>query len=281
MRLGLSTGLSHTDAKNWAKTHMELGCGAIVFPLDCYADRQSIRDYVEAAGEAGLIIAEVGIWRNVVAADEEERKKARDFAIGQLALADEIGARCAVNVAGAVSGKRWDGAYVSNFEAEAWEKTVESVRTIIDAVKPKNTKYALEPMPWMIPTGPEEYLRLLKDIDRIEAGVHIDIVNMINCPERYFYQRKFMKECFDKLKGRICSCHLKDIHLREEFTFQLEEIACGKGELDIEYYTELATAEREDMPMIIEHLHNEDEYINSLKYVQQRLGSAGIRFNRG
>lgn len=272
MLLGLSTGLKHTGAKDWAEKHKSLGCGAVVFPLDCHADRQSIRDYADAAGEAGLVIAEVGVWKNVIAAEAEVKKAAVDYAIGQLSMAEEIGALCCVNVAGACVGTRWDGAYRENFEEEAWNRTVESVQEIIDAVKPVRTKYAIEPMPWMIPTGPEEYLRLLRDIDRLSAGVHLDIVNMINCPERFFYQERFLKECFSKLAGKICSCHLKDIRLREEFTFQLEETACGRGSLNIELYCDLASREREGMPMIIEHLHTDEEYIESLRYVRTRLG---------
>ncbi len=272
MVLGISTSLSHSGAKDWAKKQKELGCGAVVFPLDCRGDKQLIQDYAEAAKEANLIIAEVGVWRNVIAADADTRKEALDYAIGQLAMADTIGAKCCVNVDGAHTGQRWDGGYRENFEAEAWDKTVESVRTIVDAVKPVNAKYTLEPMPWMIPTSPDEYVRLLDSIDRTQVAVHLDLVNMINCPERYFYQERFMEECFEKLKGRICSCHLKDINLRQEYTFQLEEVECGMGNLNIELYTQLATKERVDMPMIIEHLHSDEEYIKSLRYVQKRLG---------
>lgn len=273
MILGISTSLTHQGAKDWADQHRALGCKAVVFPLDCYAKRQDIRDYMEAANEAGFVIAEVGIWRNVIAQEEEQRKKALDYAIGQLAMADEIGARCCVNVAGACAGARWDGACRENFEIEAWQKTVESVQKIIDTVKPMHTKYAIEPMPWMIPTGPEEYLRLLADINRTAAGVHLDIVNMIHCPERFFFQENFIKDCFTMLKGKICSCHLKDIRLKEEYTFQLEETYCGNGSLNMEHYALLATKEQEQMPMIIEHLHSDEEYRKSFQYVQNRLAA--------
>ena len=59
--------------------------------------------------------------------------------------------------------------------------------------------------------------------------------------------------------------HLKDIRLKEEYTFQLEECACGKGTLDLELYAKLATVEDSDMPMIIEHLNTDEEYIESVK----------------
>ena len=64
---------------------------------------------------------------------------------------------------------------------------------------------------------------------------------------------------------------LKDINLKEEYTFQLEECACGKGTLDIGLYARLATAENPRMPMIIEHLSTDEEYIESVKYVRENI----------
>ena len=100
----------------------------------------------------------------------------------------------------------------------------------------------------------------------------LDVVNMITSPQRYFFNDEFLHECFEKLKGTICSCHLKDVRLKEEYTFQLEECACGNGILDLELYARLADAESPRMPMIIEHLTTDEEYEASVKYVQKRLG---------
>ena len=144
------------------------------------------------------MIAEVGAWSNPVSKDEEERKKALEYCKKQLDLADRIGARCCVNIAGS-RGEIWDGFYRDNYSEDTYALIVDSVREIIDDVKPKNTFYTLEPMPWMYPDSPDSYLRLIKDIDRKEFGVHLDFVNMINSPQKYLFNDKFIKECFDKL----------------------------------------------------------------------------------
>ena len=73
------------------------------------------------------------------------------------------------------------------------------------------------------------------------------------------------------MHGTICSCHLKDIRLKEEYTFQLQECACGDGILDLELYAKLADAENPKMPMIIEHLTTDEEYAASVRYVKERL----------
>ncbi|MBR3813911.1 MAG: sugar phosphate isomerase/epimerase [Spirochaetaceae bacterium] len=273
MYLGLSSSLKHSSPKEWAETHKALGLKSVVFPVDCNAGEKLIDAYKEEAEKHGLLIAEVGIWHNTLAADMAEREKWIDYAIRQLKMADKIEAACCVNVVGTPYGPRWDGGYRQNFSQELWQLAVKMIQRIIDEAKPMRTKFSIESMPWMIPSSPDEYLRLIKDVNRKEFGAHLDVVNMITSPERYFFNDKFLEECFSKLKGKICSCHLKDIRLKEEYTFQLQECACGQGTLDLELFAKLATAENAQMPMIIEHLSTDEEYLESLKYVQKRLAA--------
>lgn len=261
MRLGISTSLNGLTPHEWATKLVALGCKSVVFPVDCRADDALIDEYVKEAREHDLLIAEVGIWRNALNSSENLQ-----YSIDQLKLADRIGAVCCVNVAGSM-GPRWDGGYASNFSKEAFDKTVKMIQTVIDSANPKNTYFSIESMPWMIPTSPEEYLELIKAVDRERFAVHLDIINMINCPDRYFFADKFLKHTFDLLGSRIVSCHLKDIKLLEDFTFQLRECACGEGTFPYIDYMKMATALNPDMPMIIEHLKDDSAYEESITYV--------------
>lgn len=278
MRLGISTALKHTTPKEWAEKMELLGCKAVVFPVDCTASDLLVADYMNEAKKHDLLIAEVGIWKNVFAVNPKEREEAREYARRQLRLADEIGAVCCVNVAGTFGGPIWDGGYPENFSTEAWSELVSYTKKLIDEVRPHRVKYSIEPMPWMYPTGPDEYLRLEKDINREEFGIHFDFVNMINSPQRYFHINEFMQECFDKIGDRILSCHLKDIRLKRELTFQLEETNCGNGILDIEQLIQYLQNYNHDMPVIIEHLDTDEEYLKSLTYVKKRLQDANVVF---
>ncbi|MBQ1570921.1 MAG: TIM barrel protein, partial [Clostridiales bacterium] len=150
MRLGTSSPLMHNSAEEWAKNQTALGCRAVVFPLSSDDPEEKINEYVDAAKKHSLLIAEVGIWRNAMSQDPEDRKAQRDYCVNQLKLADRIGARCAVNVAGAM-GPRWDGYYKENFSAETRKEIVKMVQEIIDRAEITNTYFTLEPMPWMIP----------------------------------------------------------------------------------------------------------------------------------
>ena len=270
MRLGTSSPLKHDSPEQWAKNQVELGCRAVVFPLSADDPEDTIKAYVEAASANDLLIAEVGIWRNAMASEPDERKAQRDYCVRQLQLADRIGARCAVNVAGAI-GPRWDGHYKENFTEETRKQIVLMVREIIDRAEITNTYFTLEPMPWMVPTGPEDYVRLIEEVDREHFAVHMDIINMTNSFERYYGAEAFVDRCAELLGSRIRSCHIKDVHLKEEYTFQLEECAPGKGEFPLRYYAEMMNGIDKDMPMILEHLNTDAEYIHYMNYLKEVL----------
>ena len=75
MRLGISTALKHTTPKEWAEKMELLGCKAVVFPVDCTASDLLVADYMNEAKKHDLLIAEVGIWKNVFAVNRSEERR--------------------------------------------------------------------------------------------------------------------------------------------------------------------------------------------------------------
>lgn len=270
MKLGTSSPLKHGSPEEWADNQVRLGCSAVVFPVQSNEPEKKIIAYKEAADRAGLTIAEVGIWRNALSSDPDEQKKNMDYCVEQLRLADYLNAKCAVNVAGSF-GPVWDGGYRENFTEEAWVRTVNMVRTIIDRANVKNTYFTLEPMPWMIPTGPREYVKLLNEVERDRFAVHMDIINMINSADRYFHAEEFVDECADLLGDKIRSCHIKDVHLSERYTIRLEECGPGDGEFPLRYYVSKLNEINSDTPVILEHLNTDEEYIRYMGYLKEEL----------
>ena len=267
MKLGTSSPLSHNSASDWAAKHKKLGLRAINFHLTCDDDQALVDEYVKEAASNNLTIAEVGVWRNVLDLDPDKRKEAMRYCIGQLELADRIGARCCVNIMGA-RGERWDGAYKENFTKETWDLGVKTIREIIDSVNPKNTFFTIEPMPWMFPTGPDEYLQLLECVDRDRFAVHMDIFNWMTTPGRYFLNEEFIYESFEKLGRYIKSCHLKDVLLKDDYTLCLKETYPGNGGVNIKYLIEKGLEADKDMTYIIEHLDTDEEYLRSVSYIK-------------
>lgn len=276
MRLGISHILNHKTPEEWAEKTRALGLGAVVFPCSDDAGEEKIEAYRAACEKYDLTIAEVGVWKNTMSADKDESAKNIEKCKSLLRMADKIGARCCVNISG-TSGMVWDGGYRENYSDETYERLVDQVRGIIDSVKPEKACYALEPMPWMLPYSPQSYISLIRAVDREKFGVHMDAVNMINCPERYFFSGKFIENCFHLLGDRILSCHVKDVMLQRTLTLHLKEVPCGQGEFNIDKYALLADRQDSDMPFIIEHLPNEAAYLESVGYLKGVCSRLGIR----
>ena len=267
MRLGISAHFAHQTPEEWGRKHKEAGLGAVVFPLDWKADVKSIDAYRLAAKENDLVIAEVGAWSNPMDPDPVKRAANRNHCLRQLELAEYVGAKCCVNITGA-AGEIWDGSYEENYSKETFDEIVGYLQEMLDKVKPVKTKYSLETMPHMLPDSPESYLDFIKAVDRPGLGVHMDIVNMLVSPRVYYNNRKLIKNTFDLLGDRILSCHVKDAILDHSLTVSIRETECGKGGLDLKYYFELAEKYNPEMPMIIEHLQNMDQYLNAIEYVK-------------
>jgi sugar phosphate isomerase/epimerase len=217
----------------------------------------------------------VGAWSNPLGPDAADAAAALAKCKASLALADRIGARCCVNIAGSC-GKKWDGPDAADLTQETFDRIVIVVRDIIDTVKPKRSFYALETMQWMYPDSPDAYLRLIKAIDRKGFAVHLDPVNLVCSPQRYFANGRLIEECFDKLGAHIKSCHAKDIILRENPTVHLDEVRPGQGNLD--YRTFLRELNRLDasIPLMLEHLPNEEEYRAAVSHIRGVAAKEGI-----
>ena len=273
MRLGAPLEET-TSPESWIASLRKLGYRAAYCPLNAQSDTATRRAYVDAAKQADIVIAEVGAWSNPISPDDTIRADAVEKCKQQLALADDIGARCCVNIAGA-RGEKWDGPYADNFSADTFDLIVETVRTIIDAVNPTRTFYTLEPMPCIVPDSADTYLDLIRAIDRPQFAVHLDPVNMISSPRRYFNNTAFLEECFDKLGPYIKSCHAKDIIIRNPLTVHLDEVRPGLGTLD--YVTFLRCANRldADTPFMLEHLPM-SEYAPSAAFVRQTANALNI-----
>ena len=127
MRIGANIDLNPGDPAQWIEMLQSIQARAAVAPINCAADGEERRAYRKAAAENDIVIAEVGVWNNPLDPDDTARRSAVAYAKGQLALAEELGARCCVNVAGA-RGPVWDGAYAENRSKDAYALIVDTVR---------------------------------------------------------------------------------------------------------------------------------------------------------
>lgn len=275
MRLGAPIYGDTSEPGKWVELVQKMGYRAAYCPVGRAEHDDVVRAYAEAAREADIVIAEVGAWSNPLSPNEEERRKALTHCQESLALAERIGARCCVNIVGS-RGEQWDGPHPDNLTEETFERIIATTREIIDAVQPTRTYYTLETMPWMYPDSVESYLRLIQAIDRPAFAVHLDPVNLICSPQRYFGNADLIRDCFARLGPWIKSVHAKDITLSTRLTVHLDEARPGLGGLDYRAFLSEMNRLDPDTPFMLEHLPKEEEYIASAAYVRATASELGI-----
>jgi len=267
MRFGGPVFETVSDPEAWVQALRRLGYTAAYCPVGPEASDQEVREYEWAAAGAGIVIAEVGAWSNLLSPDAATRTQALEHCRRQLDLADRIGARCCVNIAGS-RGPLWHGPHRDDLADDAFDLVVESVRSIIDTVRPTRTYYALETMQWMLPDSLASYERLLRAVDRTAFAVHFDPVNLVNSPERYYHNGPLIREFVSRLGPHIRSCHAKDVLLAERALVHLDEVRPGLGGLDYATYLRELSRLEPETPLMLEHLQTAEEYALAAKHIR-------------
>jgi sugar phosphate isomerase/epimerase len=276
MRLGGPVFEKSLSPDSWAAAVKKLGYSAAYCPVGHDAPDELVKSFAAAAKKEDIVIAEVGAWSNPLSPDEAKRSEALALCRNQLALADRIGARCCVNISGS-RGAQWDGPHPDNLTPATFDLVVQTVRSIIDAVKPKRSFFTLETMPWMFPDSAESYRKLLKAVRRKQFAVHFDPVNLICSPQRYYDTAGLIRDFVTKLGKHIKSCHAKDVILHPKLTTHLDEVRPGLGGLDYAAYLSAVAKLDDDLPVMLEHLHTAEAYEEAAKYLRSAAAKAGVR----
>ncbi len=278
VRLGGPIYVKTDDPVELAQAHRQLGYSAAYCPNVALDDSARIQAMAEAFRAADVVIAEVGRWVNLLDADPDQRAANLRTVTEGLALAEAIGARCCVDIAGSFSKDAWYGPSPKNLSKEFFDAAVENARKIIDAVKPRRAKFCYEMMGWAYPDSPESCLKLLKAVDRKEFGVHLDPCNLINSPTRFYQNTALLNECFDKLGKWIVSCHAKDLRWNLEMNIHFVEVRPGLGVLDYPTYLRRLSALPQQPPLMTEHLSNAEEYDQARLHLFDVGRKTGITF---
>jgi len=270
--------LNSDDPGELAREHRRLGYRAAYVPKVELSDKDKIGAIIKEFAAQDVALAEVGAWVNMLDPDPEKRRKNLAYVEQRLALAEEVGARCCVDIAGSYDPKIWYAPNPKNFSQDFVDATVENCRRLIDAVKPSRTKFSIEMMPYSFPSGPDEYLKLLKAVDRKAFAVHLDVCNVMNSPQRMYNNGAVIRECFQKLGAWIVSCHAKDLTWEDSYQVSLREVIPGRGHIDYRAYLSELSELPVDAPLMLEHLNTPEEYEEARKYVQGVAQELGLSF---
>ena len=276
IRLGGPIFLDSDDPGALAREHRRLGYRAAYVPKVELHDGDRTKAIVKEFLSQDVVIAEVGAWVNMLELDPEKRRKNLDYVEQRLALAEEVGALCCVDIAGSYDPKTWYAPNPKNFGQEFMDATIENCRRVIDAVKPTRTKFSIEMMPYSFPSGPDEYLKLLQAVDRKAFGVHLDVCNVINSPRRMYDNGSVIRECFQKLGQWILSCHAKDLAWEDSYQVSFREVIPGRGRIDYRTYLAELSKLPSGAPLMLEHLTSANEYDEARKYVASVAADLGL-----
>ena len=278
IRLGGPIFLKANDPAELAREHRRLGYSAAYCPQADAGDTDRVRAIEKAFAAEKVVIAEVGAWRNILDPDPSKRRDNIEYVTQRLALAEAVAAMCCVDIAGSYSPDVWYGPHPKNMTKEHFDATVENCRKIIDAVKPKRTFFTVEMMGWMTPTGPDEYIRLIRAVDRAAFAVHLDPCNGVNSPERFYNNGEFISECVRKLGKWIRSCHAKDLEWKPEMNVHFVEVIPGRGSVDYKTYLRALAGLPHQPPLMLEHLKTAEEYKQGADYIRRVGGEIGVSF---
>jgi sugar phosphate isomerase/epimerase len=278
LRLGGPVFDKTSDPDALALAHRRLGYRAAYCPGVSLNDSARIQAFETAFAKQDVVIAEVGRWVNLLDRDAEKRRQNLQTVTEGLALAEAIGARCCVDIAGSFNPTSWYGPHKDNLSKAHFDAAVENARKIIDGVKPKRTVFTYEVMGWAWPDTPDHYLKMIKAVDRKAFAVHLDPCNLINAPEKFYDNTALLNECFDKLGRYIASCHAKDLTWDVEMNLHFREVAPGKGALDYRTYLGRLAKLPQNPPLMLEHLATAQEYDGAREHLFEVGRSAGLSF---
>ena len=152
---GIETKEGKADPAAFAEAHVKAGYQAAYCPEFLHPGQKENNLFSKEMMKRGILWAEAGAWCNPLTADEKEARKNREYMIERLALAEELGAKTCVNIAGTFSSENWYGPHEGNYSEDFFALAVDTVRYVLDAVKPRRTTFLWKSCPIIFWTAPK------------------------------------------------------------------------------------------------------------------------------
>ena len=274
--VGAAHGSEVADVYALARAHRDRGLSAAYCPKVAVDDHERIRDIRDAFAGEGILLAEVGGWRNMLHPDAAEARRERQRMAEYVALADEVGALCAITCIGSPGGPGQGSHDAFNFTPDAFDAAVENARWLIDTVKPKRTRFVYEIYPFSVADSPANIRRLLDAVDRPQFAAHMDLVNLVNCPRLYYENAALARESVRLFGDRIVSAHAKDLAMQEEVSVIMHEVRPGLGNIDYGAYLRVLHELPQVVPLMLEHLSTQHEYDLGAEHIRGVAAAAEI-----
>lgn len=173
---------------------------------------------------AGIHIAVLGCYVNIIAPDPVKREEALNSFATHLRLARDFGA----SLVGTETGSVGAGYTPDNFTEEAYQAVVDSVRRMVAEAERFGVTVGIEAgQNHPLHSAPLVY-RLLEDIPSGNLQIILDCANLMS-PDNCSRQAEIVAEALQLLGDRIAVVHLKDFILEDG---KIVIVPPGQGKLD-------------------------------------------------
>lgn len=208
-----------------------------------------------AFANAGVEIAAVGGYSNLVHPDPAARQAIHRRFLGLMRLCEGIGAPMLCSEAGTWHPKNdwdWDP---SNGTERAFQVLLEEVRPLVSAAVEYGITLGFEPYVMTVIHTPERAARFVEELDAGNVRLVADPAGLLS-RATLDDQQAFLAEAFRYIAPHIGLVHVEDCRPDPEGHFLW--LPAGQGLIDYPLFMELVVRSGYDGPLILEHLSESD-----------------------
>ncbi len=231
----------------------------------------------EALAEFDVDFYDIMVWTNLIHPDERKRRENIRHVTETFEAAERAGVRSITGITGSMA----PGDYAmhtlmhpDNWTGEAWKRSVESIRRILNDTAGFTTVWGMEQCITTAVDSPLATRRIIDDVADPRCKCVLDVTNMISLAT-YYHSTELIDEVFDLLGEEIVGAHAKDFRLNPRMLVDLVEVPPGQGLQD--YGTYLARLSRLSWPrtLMLEHFPA-DQYPPAKAYIEETARTVGV-----
>jgi sugar phosphate isomerase/epimerase len=240
--------------------------------------------------DANIEIVAISGYTNLISPDPAKKKKNIEYVKTLLKFARELGSPYVISETGTYEPSSDWVFHEKNTTAEAFQEIRAVIRDLAIYAHEHNAVFLVENYVNNVVGSVDQLLRLFREIDHPGLGLLMDPTNYFNGTNIRDVDGE-LHRIFNALDGRIKIAHAKDIKRAqnneekhasidavESHTFRgagdVELPAAGLGILNYELYLKLLSKNHPNIPIIIEHLDEED-IPRAKKFVDDTLKKIG------
>lgn len=248
----------------------ENGFKAAYCPYIDLKNTSLIRQAKEAFQKEGILLGELGYWENMMDTNPDDRERKRQGVMDALALADELGAYCAITCVGTFANGSHRQHRAESFSERAFDEIVNLAQQVIDTVQPKTAKFCYEIYQFNVLDNIDDMERAVKAVNRKEFASHMDLVNLVNSPRNFFKNLELCRDFTERLGDSLISCHVKDVWMNTDVNDDVafKEVMCGRGGIDLAGSMKVLSELDKTVPYMMEHLTSQEDYFEEAAYLR-------------